>query len=361
MDAKISEQKENGMDPVENLAAELQALAPCEAARTLPDAVEPCSHEVIAPARQSLPLVFSSPHSGDDYPADFVAASRLSAHELRRSEDSFVDKLFEAAPEEGAPLLRAHFPRAYVDPNREPFELDQGMFSDRLPDYANTRSPRVAAGLGTIAKIVASGAEIYDGKLTFSEVSARIRQHYWPYHTTLRQLVEATRKRFGFCVLIDCHSMPSSNAVTNDQAAPEERGATNGHGFRLGKGIGDNGWRARRGDRPGLKPVAGCDMDMVLGDSHGQSCTGSLTDAAEASLTAMGYRVGRNDPYSGGFVTRHYGRPKDGVHALQIEISRALYMDEARITPRPDLRRLQADLRHLIRDLATAAQRHLPP
>ena len=284
----------------------------------------PPSHEVIAPRRRSLPLVFSSPHSGDDYPADFLAASRLSALELRRSEDSFVDELFCAAPEEGAPLLRALFPRSYVDPNREPFELDQTMFADPLPDYANTRSPWVECGLGTIARIVASGAEIYRDKLSFDEASARIHRHYWPYHTTLRQLVDETRADFGFCILIDCHSMPSHGV------------AVNGH------------------------KVAG-DLDVVLGDGHGQSCASAVIDCVEASLTAMGYRVGRNDPYSGGFVTRHYGRPSEGVHALQIEISRKLYMDEARIERSPELQRMKKDLRHVILALAKCAGQGLVP
>lgn len=284
----------------------------------------PPSHEVIAPRRRSLPLVFSSPHSGDDYPAEFVAASRLSALELRRSEDSFVDELFCAAPEEGAPLLRALFPRAYVDPNREPFELDQAMFADPLPDYANTRSPRVACGLGTIARIVASGAEIYRDKLSFDEACARIHRHYWPYHTTLRQLVDETRADFGFCILIDCHSMPSHGV------------AMNGH-------------------------KVASDLDVVLGDGHGQSCASAVIDCVEASLTAMGYRVGRNNPYSGGFVTRHYGRPSEGVHALQIEISRKLYMDEARIERSPELQRMKKDLRHVILALAKCAGQGLVP
>jgi N-formylglutamate amidohydrolase len=284
----------------------------------------PPSHEVIAPRRRSLPLVFSSPHSGDDYPADFLAASRLSALELRRSEDSFVDELFCAAPEEGAPLLRALFPRAYVDPNREPFELDQAMFADPLPTYANTRSPRVASGLGTIARIVASGAEIYRDKLSFDEACARIHRHYWPYHTTLRQLVDETRADFGFCILIDCHSMPSHGV------------AMNGH-------------------------KVASDLDVVLGDGHGQSCASAVIDCVEASLTAMGYRVGRNDPYSGGFVTRHYGRPSEGVHALQIEISRKLYMDEARIERSPELQRMKKDLRHVILALAKCAGQGLVP
>ena len=304
------------------------------------------SHEIISPRERSLPLVFSSPHSGDAYPAAFVRASRLSPLELRRSEDSFVDQLFLSAPEEGAPLLRALFPRAYVDANREPFELDQAMFKTGLPDYANTRSPRVAAGLGTIARIVASGAEIYSDKLEFKEVSERIRRHYWPYHTALRQLVDETRKRFGFCILIDCHSMPSNCGPLHQGKAGDSSSSTEKRKNKASNA------------RPSLartKLSSGGsirELDMVLGDSHGQSCSDAITEHVEASLTAMGYRVGRNDPYAGGFVTRHYGRPATQVHALQIEINRGLYMDEAMIQPAAGLKRLQADLRHMIRDLS---------
>ena len=141
--------------------------------------------EVHQPARQTLPLVLSSPHSGEDYPEDFIAASRLDRLTLRRSEDSFVDELFAAAPALGAPLIRALFPRAYIDPNREPWELDPAMFEDELPAYANTGSPRVAAGLGTIARVVANGEEIYGRKLRFADAKARVERCYRPYHAAL--------------------------------------------------------------------------------------------------------------------------------------------------------------------------------
>ena len=283
------------------------------------------SHEVLAPAEQRLPLVFASPHSGNRYPQDFVSQSRLDRLTLRRSEDCFVDDLFCAAPQLGAPLLKALFPRAYVDPNREPFELDPGMFIDSLPSYANTRSPRVAAGLGTIARVVASGADIYSAKLTFEEALSRIRSYYWPYHAALRDLVEETRARFGFCILVDCHSMPSVGG-------PMEA---------------DSG-RNR--------------VDFVLGDCHGTACSGAVIETAEAALEAEGYRVARNSPYAGGFVTRHYGRPQDSVHALQVEINRALYMDEGTIRRSPGLKELSQRLGGLIRslgalDLARFAQR----
>jgi N-formylglutamate amidohydrolase len=269
------------------------------------------SHEIVAPARQTMPLVFASPHSGSDYPPEFVAASRLDPLSLRRSEDSFVDELFAAAPKLGAPLIRALFPRAFVDPNREPFELDPAMFEDPLPAYANTRSPRVAAGLGTIARVVTNGADIYRGKLTAAEALRRIRRHYWPYHRSLQRLIDQTRAGYGHCLLVDCHSMPSiGGPMDND---------------------------------PGRKRV-----DFVLGDCHGTSCAPAVVDAVERMLADLGYNVARNAPYSGGFVTRHYGKPAERTHCLQVEINRSLYMDETRITRGPGLPRLARDVQALI-------------
>lgn len=272
-------------------------------------------HQVLAPAQQSLPLVFASPHSGRRYPKAFVAASKLDRLNLRRSEDSFVDQIFENAPRHGAPLLLAHFPRAYVDVNREPFELDPAMFDEPLPSYVNTRSPRVAAGLGTIAKVVANGANIYGGRLSLDEVMERIRRCYWPYHAALRGLLEYTKRSFGHCILIDCHSMPS-------MGGPMVSGGSC-------KGV-----------------------DIVLGDCHGTSCAAEVMETAERALKGLGYRVVRNVPYSGGFVTRHYGRPRNGIHALQIEINRALYMDESLIEPSSRIAELRDHMGQLIVALA---------
>jgi N-formylglutamate amidohydrolase len=259
--------------------------------------------------------LFASPHSGSDYRADFIAQSRLDAVALRRSEDAFVDEIFQAAPRRGAPLLKALFPRAFVDPNREPWELDPSMFSGPLPNYVNSRSPRVAAGLGTIARVVANGEEIYGRKLDFSEASRRIEQFYRPYHTALQGLIDRTRERFGWCFLIDCHSMPSIGG-------PMDRD-------------------------PGMRRV-----DFVLGDCHGASCGPALVETVESYLVGLGYVVTRNLPYAGGYVTRHYGRPERGVHALQIELNRALYMDEERIERRPRLARLSAEMEGLIAAIA---------
>ncbi len=249
---------------------------------------------VRAPGEQTAPVVFASPHSGRDYPPEFVASSKLDVLKLRRSEDAFMDEIFAAAPEYGAPLLCARFPRAYVDVNREAFELDPGMFEDPLPDYVNTASPRIAAGLGTIARVVTDGEDIYHGPIRFEDALKRIEAHYEPYHRALAGLVEATKKRFGGCLLIDCHSMPSG-------VSPALEGG-------------------------GRRPV-----DVVRGDCFGTACAPVITDIAQRALEALDFIVSRNKPYAGGFTTRHYGRPKDGIHVLQVEINRALYMDEKRI------------------------------
>jgi N-formylglutamate amidohydrolase len=279
------------------------------------------SHEILAPGEQTLPLVLSSPHSGDRYSTAFLAESRLDPLMLRRSEDSFVDELFASAPRIGAPLLRALFPRAYVDANREPYELDPSMFEDALPDYANTRSPRVAAGLGTIPRIVANGADIYRRKLAFADALSRLRAHYWPYHEALSALVETTKMQFGYCLLIDCHSMPSIRKNGSKNHVPR--------------------------------------VDIVLGDFHGSTCADVVVDTAARTLKALGYRVARNRPYAGGHVTRHYGRPAKGIHALQIEINRGLYMDEWQILRGSSMDRVARDMQHLITALAMIDQSFL--
>lgn len=270
---------------------------------------------VFAPPEQTVPLVFSSPHSGRDYPDSFVQASRLDPQTLRRSEDSFVDELFAGVPRHGAPLLAALFPRAFCDPNREPYELDPSMFSGALPPQANTRSPRVAAGLGTIARVVASGAEIYRERLPVAEAEDRIARCYRPYHARLRELVDATKARFGHAILVDCHSMPSVGG-------PMDRDM-------------------------GLSRV-----DVVLGDSFGAACSSIVTQTAEEAFRSLGYRVVRNTPYAGGFTTRHYGQPRTGIHALQIELNRSLYMDEANHAKAAGFAPLAADLDKVVAALA---------
>src|SRR6266446_3168243 len=226
--------------------------------------------DVRQPPTRAVPLVLASPHSGADYPSDLLAASRLDPLTLRRSEDSFVDALFAAAPDLGAPLLAARFPRAYLDVNREAWELDPAMFSDILPSFVNVRSPRVRMGLGTIARIVASGEEIYARKLAFAEAKQRVDRFYRPYHQTLRGLVQETEEAFGGCLLVDCHSMPSAASMVGGQDS----------------------------------------ADIVLGDCHGASCAPQIVEAARAFLAMRDFAVVLNAPYAGGFTTVHYGSPR---------------------------------------------------
>lgn len=268
------------------------------------------------PTDTRLPFVFSSPHSGRIYTEAFIAASNLDAMTLRRSEDSFMEEVFGGVVGLGAPLLHARFPRAYLDANREPYELDPAMFADPLPPHVNTRSLRVAGGLGTIARVVADSTEIYRAPLSYAEADRRIRLLYMPFHEALRGLLEDARGRFGWALLIDCHSMPSAVGANEDVPA---------------------------GSRP----------DIVLGDRYGTSCASEVTEAAERLLRRLGYRVARNNPYAGGFNTEHYGRPQAGFHALQIEINRALYMNESTLERGAGFGRLKADMTTFVSELAS--------
>lgn len=268
---------------------------------------------VARPRELTAPLLFNSPHSGRIYPRAFLAASKLDALTLRRSEDAYVEELFGFVVGLGAPLLYAHFPRAYLDVNREPYELDPALFRDGLPHYANTQSVRVVGGLGTIARIVSESDEIYREPLSLVAALERINRLYTPYHATLRSLLEESQQAFGLAVLIDCHSMPSNP-------------------------IADHG-----GGRP----------DFVLGDRYGTSCSGELTRVAAERLKAQGYAVALNKPYAGGYITEHYGRPQAGRHALQVEINRSLYMNETSFDKSPGFERLKRDLEQMVRALMT--------
>ena len=267
--------------------------------------------ELRHPRVRTLPLVLASPHSGADYPPDLIEAARLDPQTLRRSEDSHVDQIFAAAPGLGAPLIAARFPRAYVDVNREAYELDPAMFFDPLPGYANTRSPRVRMGLGTVARVVASGEEIYARKLSFAEARQRIETLYFPYHAALRELLEATAALFGGYLLIDCHSMPSA--------------ASSGAGH-------DN-------------------VEIVLGDCHGASCAPPIVEAARRFLAGRGFAVAINAPYAGGFTTGHYGQPQRARHALQIELNRGLYMEERSYRRKPGFARVAREMAGLVEHL----------
>lgn len=276
-------------------------------ARRLHDSEFDPPFEIIEPAKARGPLVFNSPHSGSVYPRGFLTSARLDIDSLRRSEDFHVDELIAGVVARGHPLMRAHFPRCYVDVNREPYELDPRMFEGRLPTFANTRSMRVAGGLGTVARVVGDAQEIYNRRLSVDEALRRIEGLYKPYHRALRRLLTRVQRDFGSAVLIDCHSMPSS------------------HGNR------DERTRA----------------DVVLGDRYGTSCAPSVTDTIEQTLRDLGYSVSRNKPYAGGFITEHYGNPAGGIHAVQVEINRALYMDEKRCELAPSHIQLATDFMQL--------------
>jgi N-formylglutamate amidohydrolase len=267
-----------------------------------------------APDRLSLPVVLASPHSGRRYTPEFLALVDVSEGELRRAEDAFVDRMFSAAPGLGIPLLAAEFPRSLVDVNREALELDPDMFEGALPPEANIRSPRVAAGLGAIPRVSAGGRPLYRRPLPVKDALAAIERLWRPYHRALAGLVASAQASFGVALLVDCHSMPSAGGL---------------------------------GDTAGGETLA----DIVLGDAFGQSCDPLLVESAEAFLAGRGYAVVRNTPYAGGFTTRHYGRPADGVHALQIEVNRALYLDEARIEPTAAFAEVARDLVGLVEAL----------
>jgi N-formylglutamate amidohydrolase len=274
--------------------------------------------DVVRPAKLATPLVLASPHSGNDYPPSFLDLARLDHATLRLSEDCYVDELVASGPSLGVPLLRAFFPRTYVDANREALELDPQMFEDALPPGAVIDSPRVAAGLGSIPRLAANDREIYGGKLPFAEAAQRLDRCYRPYHKALATLIAESRERFGGCLLLDCHSMPS----------------VGGHGER------DAG-RNR--------------VDFVLGDCFGASCSEAVTAAVERCLRGEGANVRRNNPYSGGYVTQHYGRPIEGIHVLQVEINRSIYMDEQTLERLPQFPETERRMQKLIALLAREA------
>ncbi len=260
---------------------------------------------------QTAPFVFSSPHSGRVYPDEFLALSRLDPQTLRKSEDCFVDRLFRAVAGLGAPLLSARFPRAYLDLNREPYELDPELVDEPLPAHANTQSIRVAGGLGIVARIVADGENIYRERLSLASVLARIDKLYFPFHGELNRLIENTRSQFGYAVLVDCHSMPSA----------------------------------------AMTPGGGPRPDIVIGDRYGASADPHLSALIRDAFAKRGYKVQMNRPYAGGYITEHQGRPVRGVHAVQLEINRGLYINEQTFTENSGYPGLEAALSAIAAEL----------
>jgi N-formylglutamate amidohydrolase len=277
--------------------------------------------EIVEPATWRAPIIFNSPHSGSAYPDAFLNASRIDLPTLRRSEDSFMDDLIGGLGEHGFAVVRVHFPRSYVDVNREPYELDPRMFAGRLPSFANTRSMRVAGGLGTIPRVVGDGQEIYRERLVVDDALARIETLYKPYHRALRRLINRVHQIFGTVVLVDCHSMPSIGVSRDEPRRP----------------------------------------DVVIGDRYGTSCAPLLPDTVEDTMSRLGYSVGRNKPYAGGFITEHYGNPASGLHVVQLELNRAVYMDERRREKTPRFAQVASDFATLAEALATVPLGDLGP
>ncbi len=292
--------------------------------------------DVTEPDVLSCPLVFSSPHSGDVYPRRFLDRTRLAAIQLRRSEDAFVDALFSGGVTLGAPLIRARFPRTYLDLNREPYELDPRMFDERLPAFVNTRSMRVAGGLGTIPRVVGQAQEIYSDRLPLGEALRRIEKLYKPYHDRLSELILRAKQVFGLAVLVDCHSMPSG--AHSASATP-----TGGLFSAVSRCYNDAEPKAK--------------ADFVIGDRHGTSCATFLVDVIEEELRRFGYKVARNKPYAGGFITEHYGNPRANCHAIQIEVCRGLYMDEQNVTQSRRFAEINSAVTKVSAALAAAATR----
>jgi len=277
--------------------------------------------EIVEPAAWRAPIIFNSPHSGSAYPDAFLSASRIDLPTLRRSEDSFMDELIGGLSGRGFAVVRVHFPRSYVDVNREPYELDPRMFAGRLPSFANTRSMRVAGGLGTIPRVVGDGQEIYRERLAVDDALARIETLYKPYHRALRRLINRVHQTFGTVVVVDCHSMPSIGVSRDEPRRP----------------------------------------DVVIGDRYGTSCASLLPDTVEDIMSRLGYSVGRNKPYAGGFITEHYGNPASGLHVVQLELNRAVYMDERRREKGARFAQVAADFATLADVLATVPLGDLGP
>jgi N-formylglutamate amidohydrolase len=270
--------------------------------------------EILAPASWTAPVVFNSPHSGRVYPEALLRMTRLSPQSLRKSEDCYVDELFEPCVDLGAPLLRALLPRVYIDLNREAYELDPRMFEGELPGYMNISSPRVAGGLGTIPRLVAEGEEIYRGKLTLHEALARIDSIYRPYHRALKSLLDEVMAKAGTVLLLDCHSMPATGGQQS---------------------------RAKT-------------ADVVIGDRYGAACPEEITSFIEKLFRAEGLSVVRNAPYAGGFITQNYGCSTLGQNAIQIELSRALYMNETTLAKTKNFTAVQDMLKRIAQSLLAA-------
>lgn len=272
------------------------------------------------PERPATPVVFASPHSGRDYPWSFLRRTVLDEHVIRTSEDAYVDRLFECAPQFGAAFLKAGAPRAFIDLNRSADELDPALIEGaRKPGH----NPRVTSGLGVIPRVVAGGRAIYRGKLSLSEAETRIEKYWRPYHGQLQQLLTEAHDLFGEAILVDCHSMP------HEALDPIARSG------------------ARR-------------PEVVIGDRFGASASEAVVDRIETAFLNAGLCVVRNAPFAGAYITQHYGRPSRGQHAVQIEIDRSIYMNEHAIRPNANFQAFRSLLRGVVAEIASIGGQEMP-
>lgn len=271
------------------------------------------------PDVQTTSVIFASPHSGRDYPWSFLRKSILDELAIRSSEDAFMDMLVSSAPQFGAPLLCATMPRAYLDLNRAADELDPAVVEGARQVSHN---PRIASGLGVIPRVVSNGRTIYRGKLTMSDANARIADYWWPYHDRLAELMGNTRRDFGEAILVDCHSMPHEAVET-----------------------------VKQGNHP--RP------EVVLGDRFGASASVEVVDRIETIFLEAGLRVSRNAPFAGAFTTQHYGRPSRRQHAIQIEIDRALYMNELRVRPNGNFENFRTLMTRVVAEIADIGRKEV--
>ena len=268
-----------------------------------------------------VPVVFDSPHSGTNYPADFdTIVPRLT---LRRAEDTHVEALYAAAPEHGAVLIAAEFPRSYIDANRSLLDIDAALLDSAWPGPINA-SRKTEKGIGLVWRLLDTGEPIYTRKLTVAEVQTRIANCYAPYHKAVRDAINAAHKHYGAVWHINCHSMPATSSVISDEG-------------------------------PGV-PRA----DFVLGDRDGTTCAPEFTTFVALTLREMGYEVRVNDPYKGVELVRAYSDPTVQKHSLQIEVNRKLYMDEITREPNANFDKLQADITALVKAISGYARQHLP-
>lgn len=270
------------------------------------------AYHLVNPETRSTSVVFASPHSGRDYPWSFMRQTILDGHFIRSSEDAFVDQIFEEATNVGAPFLKAGAPRAFIDLNRSSEELDPALISGARKQSHN---PRVASGLGVIPRVVSNGRVIYRNKLPMSEAKRRIDNYWHPYHEVLQSLLDDSRSLFGQAILVDCHSMPHEAVdVIARSGAP----------------------------RP----------DVVLGDRFGAAASGAIVDRIQEAFVSAGLTVSRNAPFAGAYITQHYGRPSRNQHAIQIEIDRAIYMNEQLIRPNNNFQAFRSLMKTVIADIA---------